>query len=124
MGKSQSKSKSSNPSSVTSGKSSVIAKGTRIKGKFTSTENIRVDGIIEGDVDCQQRLIIGKEGKVDGTINAQELKVQGEIVGDVLTQGKISISSTTVLKGNIKAQGLEVEEGAIIDGNITISHKD
>ncbi len=118
MGKSQSTSKSSN-TNVT-GKSSVVARGTSIKGNFTSTENIRVDGQIIGDVDCKKRLVIGVEGNVEGNVKAAEGTVQGSIIGDIIVTGMILLTSTAKLDGKLHAQKMEIEEGAIINGEISI----
>ena len=66
-----------------SNSSCLIAKGTTIEGKFNSTDDVRVDGIIKGDVSCQNQLLVGATGWIEGTIRTQEATIRGQIKGDL-----------------------------------------
>ena len=66
---------------VTRGDSSascVITQGTKIKGNFRSNENIRLDGEVNGEVKCEQKLVIGEQGVVNGKVFAKESVILGK----------------------------------------------
>ena len=62
----------------------VIAKGTSITGKFAASEDVRLDGVIEGDVKCDKRLVMGETGRVKGTIHAADAVIMGTIEGELI----------------------------------------
>ena len=88
--------------------SCLIAKGTTIEGKFNSADDVRVEGIIKGEVYCEKRLIVGATGWIDGKINTQEATIRGQIKGDLIVAGILRLESTAKIEGNIVAKGLEV----------------
>jgi len=101
----------------------LIAKGTTIEGKFNSADDVRVDGIIKGEVFCEKRLIVGATGWIDGTINTQEATIRGQIKGDLIVAGILKLESTAKIEGNIFAKGLEVEEGAQYEGTCKVGDR-
>ncbi len=103
--------------------SCLIAKGTTIEGKFNSTDDVRVDGIIKGDVFCQKRLLVGATGWIEGTIQTQDATIRGQIKGDLVVNGILRLESTAKIEGNIVAKGLEVEEGAQYNGTCQVGDR-
>ena len=76
-----------------SGINCLISKGTKIEGKFRSAENLRLDGIIQGEVHCEKKLVMGKDSRIEGTIIAQEAVILGNIVGDLTIHGILHLHS-------------------------------
>jgi cytoskeletal protein CcmA (bactofilin family) len=96
--------------------SCVIAQGTKIEGKFQSGENVRLDGTVVGEFSCDKKLVVGKEGKVEGTIRARDVMVMGQVNGDIEVTGLLQLDKTAVVTGNITASHLSIEDGARFDG--------
>jgi len=94
----------------------VIAKGTSIEGDFNTSENVRIDGTIKGNIRCDKKLVLGKSARVAGKIQAKEAVVMGEIQGDILIDGLLRLEGSSLIKGDITAQRIIVEEGARYDG--------
>ncbi len=116
---------SSNGSSLTStinteGLTCIIAKGTVIEGKITSTENMRIDGKIKGQVVCDKRLVMDAGGVVEGDVQAGESTIKGRVVGTVTVTDTLHLLESSFIKGDIKAKKLHVEEGAKYDGKCLI----
>ncbi len=107
----------------TTTKTSVLASGTVIKGNFKTSENLRVDGTVLGDVTCDKKIVIGTSGKIEGTIRAAEITVQGKIEGEAISKGMVHLMMTSKVDAKITATKLEVEEGAIFNGNFAIGKK-
>lgn len=96
--------------------STIIGPGAVFDGNLTSTETVRIDGTINGNCNCQQKLVVGPEGTVKGNITSQSLMVSGKIDGDVVVHGKLELLSTGNIHGNITTKALIVDEGGCFDG--------
>ncbi|MCI8430097.1 MAG: polymer-forming cytoskeletal protein [Lachnospiraceae bacterium] len=96
--------------------STIIGPGAVFDGNLASPENIRIDGTVNGNCNCQQKLVVGPEGTVKGNITSQSLMVSGKIDGDVLVHGKLELLSTGNIHGNITTKSLIVDEGGCFDG--------
>lgn len=104
-------------------KTSVIASGTVITGNFKTSENLRVDGKVVGDVVCEKRLVIGATGHINGTVKAAEMTMMGKLEGTAEVASLASLGATADFKGKIMAVKLEMEEGAMFNGEFSIGQK-
>jgi cytoskeletal protein CcmA (bactofilin family) len=114
---------SSNGSASTTspeGATCIIAKGTIIEGKITTSENIRIDGTIRGEVRCEKRLVMDAGGLIEGNVYAGESTIKGKVVGTVSVENTLHLLESSFIKGDIKAKKLHVEEGAKYDGKCLI----
>lgn len=99
-----------------SGGLNLIGKGTVITGDIHSTANLRIEGEIQGNIQCQETVTIALQGNVKGNITAKNVILGGKITGNLDVKEKILIESKGVLNGEIRTRRLVVEEGAIFDG--------
>lgn len=99
-----------------------ISANTVIVGNISSETDFRMDGMIEGDIACKGKLIIGPKAKVSGKIEAGNMEVLGEIKGTIITE-KLLIKSTGTIKGDIIIKSLEIEPNAQFDGTCTMSNE-
>lgn len=94
----------------------VIAKGTKITGKFNCTENVRLDGEVFGEVKVDKRFVMGDGSLVDGNIIAKEAVIKGRIKGDIAVKEGLHLMDSAVIEGNISARTMIVDEGARYNG--------
>lgn len=106
-----------------SGQTTVIAKGTLLEGKFHSTENVRLDGSVHGEVKVDKRLVMGEGSYVQGNIRARDAAIKGKIKGDVHMKEGLHLMATAVIEGNIQARTMIVEEGARYNGACKIGEQ-
>jgi cytoskeletal protein CcmA (bactofilin family) len=114
---------SSNGTSTTAapeGATCIIAKGTIIEGKITTSENMRIDGTVKGEVHCEKRLVMDAGGLIEGNLHAGESTIKGKVVGTVTIANTLHLLESSFIKGDIKAKKLHVEEGAKYDGKCLI----
>ena len=97
-----------------------MASGTRVEGKFHSTENVRLDGFIKGEVKCSQRLVMGETGKVEGNIRTKDAIIMGTIEGEIHAEGTLHLKGTALIRGTINAKFMMVDEGARYVGECRI----
>lgn len=103
---------------------SVITKGSTVKGDITSEENIRLDGKVIGEIHCKQRLVIGINGELEGTIATESADISGTIYGDIAVFGHLHIQSSAKIFGNIQAKFIKVGEGAVLEGECKVGQVD
>ncbi len=99
----------------------IIGQGAIFDGNLSAPETVRVDGTVNGDCSCNENLILGPDGEINGNISAQNIIISGKVVGDVSATGKLEILSTGKLTGNITARSLVIDEDAYFDGRCTMA---
>jgi cytoskeletal protein CcmA (bactofilin family) len=102
------------------GQTTVIAQGTEMDGKFSCTENVRLDGVIKGEVRVTKRIVMGQDGRVVGNIWATDAVIKGRINGDISVSESLHLTETAVIEGNIAAKTMIVDEGARYNGTCKI----
>jgi cytoskeletal protein CcmA (bactofilin family) len=94
----------------------VLARGLVIKGSIRFSNDMIVDGKIDGEIISDKgRLTIGENAHVKGDIKAGEVKVFGKIEGKIVA-GRCQLKSKSSLLGDVKTKNLTVEEGARMTG--------
>ena len=91
-----------------------------IKGDIVSSEEIYVDGEVEGKLELEQGLTVGAHGKVKANIKAREVVISGDVRGNVVVSEKITIHRNGSLIGDIKTAGIVIDDGAYFKGSIDI----
>ena len=94
---------------------SVISKSLRITGQLESTEDIHIEGEVDGDI-RGVGVKIGHNAKVKGTVYGEEVEVAGTVIGKVEAR-KVVIASTGHMSGDVIHQDLRIDSGAYIDGH-------
>lgn len=115
--------KISNATLTASAPTCMIAKGTMLEGKFTSSEDVQINGTIKGEVQCKKRLLMGPTGWIEGTIHTHTAIIKGHIKGTIIVQGVLHLHSTAKIDGTILAASLQVEEGAQYNGDCKIGER-
>jgi cytoskeletal protein CcmA (bactofilin family) len=100
---------------------SIISKGVNIEGKFVSQGNVRIDGIVNGDIFVSGNLTLGESSEVRGEVRAENLTLSGKVTGAVSVAEKLILESKSYLKGDLSARILVVEPGAFLEGKCTMS---
>ncbi len=95
---------------------SVISKALKITGELESTEDIQIDGQIEGDV-RGVGVKIGQNARVKGTVYGDEVELAGTIEGKIESK-KVSLTGTARMIGDIWHQDIKIESGAYVSGNL------
>ena len=90
-----------------------------IKGNITSSEDLAIDGRVEGTVDVGgQRLTVGPGATVFGDVAAGAMSISGAITGTVTATERIEVRETGSVDGDISAPRLAVRDGAVLCGRI------
>ncbi len=100
----------------------VIGKSVTVRGEITGSEELYVDGKIDGTVRLtESRLTIGPNAQVHADLFVHDLVVFGLQEGPVVATGKVELRQTANLIGDVTAARLSIEESATIRGKINLS---
>ncbi len=109
------KSKSSLDDS-TAGSTSIIGAGTTITGNVLSNGDIRIDGVIKGNLVAKAKILIGAEGVVEGDIDGKQADVLGKVTGKIKVADLLYLHGQAIVDGDIYAGKLQIEPTASFNG--------
>jgi cytoskeletal protein CcmA (bactofilin family) len=96
-----------------------LSQGIRITGEVTGSEDLFVDGEVEGSIQIDNAtLTVGPNGHLHGPIAAREIVVRGEVSGDLTATEKVHIWHTGQTLGDIRAKRIVIEDGADVRGRV------
>jgi cytoskeletal protein CcmA (bactofilin family) len=106
---------------VSSKASACISQGIRVKGEVTGSEDLFVDGHLEGKVNLSDgSFTVGPNGEVKADIFAREVIVRGRVDGKIVGREKIQLWSTGNVAGDLQTERLVIEDGAVLRGRVEI----
>ena len=92
-----------------------------IKGEISGSEALYIDGRIEGKITMpESRVTIGRNGKVDASIQAREVVVMGKVTGNIECSDRVDIRAEGSVSGDISTVRISVEDGAALKGGIQV----
>ena len=95
-----------------------------IKGEISGSEDLTVDGQVEGRIDLPQHsLTIGPNATVVADINAKNITVFGAVVGSIVAREKADIRTSASIEGTLTCGRLAVQEGATIAAAIETKNR-
>ena len=94
-----------------------ITVGTEITGDIVSNGDIRLDGVLTGNVNAKGKLVIGESGRVKGVINCKNSDIYGYVEGKINVTELLSLKSASQVLGDIVTNRLAIEPGCRFSGN-------
>ena len=89
----------------------VIAKNSTFVGEITSDGDFRIDGVLEGTLKTEGKVIIGIDGFVKGTIEATNAEIEGKFSGQLSIANTLTLNATANISGDVIVGKLSVEVG-------------
>jgi cytoskeletal protein CcmA (bactofilin family) len=96
---------------------SLIGDNIKVIGKIQGGGNLRIDGVVEGDIIYDGDIVIGEEGRVEGNISCDNVCIAGTVRGNVECNEVLNLLSTGKLSGDVQVSSFIVNENAIFEGN-------
>jgi cytoskeletal protein CcmA (bactofilin family) len=98
----------------------VLASGIEITGSIRFSNDMIIDGKIEGEIISEKgRVTIGENALIKGNVTAGDVKVFGKVEGKI-TSERCELKAKSRLDGDIKAKMFSMEEGAQLSGRTDI----
>ena len=103
------------------GEMTFIGKSIVIKGELWCSEDLYIDGQVEGTIDPKgNRLTIGPHGRVKANVNASAVVVQGKLEGSIQASDRVDLKQSAVVTGDIATQRISIDDGAYFKGRVNI----
>ncbi len=99
---------------------SIVGEGTRFNGELDLNGLLRIDGDFTGTIKTTGKVLVGKNGRAECTINASTVVVGGAVKGNIYSSERVIVLSSGMILGNIYTPRLIVEEGVILNGECII----
>jgi cytoskeletal protein CcmA (bactofilin family) len=97
----------------------VIGSKTKISGEISGSEDLTIDGQVEGVIRLDGASItVRPEGIVRAAVTAQEIVVMGRVEGEIRSTGLLHLRGNAVVQGDIFAARLAIEDGATLKGQL------
>src|SRR6266446_3639811 len=100
---------------------SVIAADVEITGTIKSTGSVRIDGKLDGELNCTGDTVIGKSATIKGNLAVSSATIEGTIHGNGVAKDRIEMKSSARVTGDIKAKRLSVEDGVTFIGRSEVN---
>lgn len=100
---------------------SILAPGTKIKGDISSDTDLRLDGVMEGNIVSEGKVILGPNSSIIGNITCSNAEISGKVKGNVSAPEQLSLKSTSRIDGSITTSTLIIESGAVLNGTCHMS---
>jgi cytoskeletal protein CcmA (bactofilin family) len=111
----------SNGSAVASKSGGVLSRGVSIKGTVKFSNELLIDGEVEGTIDSTGSLTIGEHASIRGEVRSKSIKVRGTVEGDIFASERCELQAGCTLKGDIEAPRLVVDENATFLGSAKVT---
>ena len=97
-----------------------LTSGSKIIGTIIADSDIRIDGVVEGDLQSSGKVVIGEKGQIKGTIVCQNAEILGKMDGKIEVKQQLALRATGNIKGEVKTSTLIVEPNAVFNGSCSM----
>ena len=95
----------------------LIGTGTTIKGDIQCSGDIRIDGVVKGNIEVSQKLVVGRSGKVTGDITGSQISISGSVIGNVHADETTFLHDQSSVTGDIHTKQIIIEQGGVFNGH-------
>jgi cytoskeletal protein CcmA (bactofilin family) len=108
--------------SAAEGGAASIGKSVEIRGEVKGSEDLTVDGQVEGTITLtDSKLIIGPTARVQADVSARDVVILGTVNGNVTATARIELRKGANVTGDIRSIRLSIEEGSHLCGKVDLT---
>lgn len=96
----------------------IIGRGITIKGNLAGSEQLIIEGAVEGHIALKEHLTIKETGRITADIEVESLLVHGSVSGNIDARDLVSLSAEASVVADIRAPRVVIEDGARFKGRI------
>ena len=98
-----------------------IARGSTVVGEISGTAELVIEGRVRGEVELKNRVVVGREGIVEGRIVGASVEVGGKVVGNVRGVERVQVLESGKLEGDVLSPRVVIAEGAFFKGKVEMT---
>jgi cytoskeletal protein CcmA (bactofilin family) len=103
---------------------SLVDRDSHFDGLYRTKQNLRVEGMAEGQIECEGTLTVVEGARVKATVTANDVTVAGELAGEVTCRNTFSIEPTGQVEATVTARRLVVQEGGFYNGEFRMAEEE
>src|SRR5256884_1245208 len=110
-------------SSAQNGGNNLVSLGPRdiLQGRLEIQGDLKIAGNVEGDLKATGDVTIDSGATIQASIEGANVQVRGQVTGNVTAKRRLTLGGSGRLNGDVKVGRLTVEDGATLNGNVTMS---
>lgn len=98
-----------------------IGPSVKMEGNFTGEGDVVIEGVLVGQLSTKGDLRVGPQASIDAELRSKNATIAGKIKGNITVTNSLKLTSTANISGDVKTLSLLVEDGAVINGKLTMS---
>lgn len=98
-----------------------LSSDVEIKGTLKFQNDLVFDGKIEGEIQSNATLTVGKSAHVQGEVKSKSIIIHGSVQGNIEAAERIELKATGQLIGDLRAARIMIEDGATFVGKSEVS---
>jgi cytoskeletal protein CcmA (bactofilin family) len=104
------------------GEKNVVNLGPRdsLNGRLEIQGDLKVAGNVEGELKASGDVTVGEGAAIQASIEGANVNVRGQVTGNVTAKKRLTLGGSGRLNGDVKVARLTVEDGATLNGNVTM----
>ena len=102
----------------------IVGPQSYFTGTFRSEKDLRIEGTVEGEIDCRGTVIVAKDATLSATVRARNIEIAGSVTGDVFIEERLHLRSSGEMRGQSHAASFIVEEGGYFEGEMKMGASD
>jgi cytoskeletal protein CcmA (bactofilin family) len=105
------------------GGTNVVNLGPRdvLQGKLEIQGDLKIQGTVEGELKATGDVTIDSGSTIQASIEGSNVSVRGQVTGNVTAKRRLTLGGSGRLNGDVRVGRLTVEDGATLNGNVTMS---
>jgi len=103
------------------GSGGYISPGLCLEGQTRSEDDLQIDGLVKGQLECSRHILVGNSGRVEAFIKCHSITIQGQVSGNIQAEHSITIESTGRLVGDLNTRILVHQPGGFFEGHSSMS---
>jgi len=117
------KSGTHSPGTTQNGGNNVVNLGPRdsLHGRLEIHGDLKIQGSVEGELKASGDVSVDSTANVQATIEGANVNVRGQVNGNVTARRRLLLGGSGRLNGDVKVARLTVEDGATLNGNVTMT---
>jgi cytoskeletal protein CcmA (bactofilin family) len=98
-----------------------LSSDVEIKGTLKFQNDLVFDGKIEGEIQSNATLTVGKSAHVQGELKSKSFIIHGSVQGNIDAAERVELKATAQLVGDLRAGRIIIEDGATFVGKSEVS---
>jgi cytoskeletal protein CcmA (bactofilin family) len=105
------------------GGTNVVNLGPRdtLHGQLEIHGDLKIAGTVEGELKASGDVLVDATANVQASIEGANVNVRGQVNGSVTARRRLTLGGSGRLNGDVRVARLTVEDGATLNGNVTMT---